>query len=110
MRPAPPPWPSRPRATAGRRLSSRPVAVEMRDVAPGLWLWRQPHPDWREGADWDPIVTSVAVESRGVKLVLDALAPPPSQHDVWERLDRLQPDVAVVLKPDHLRDVDLFVR
>jgi hypothetical protein len=23
--------------------------VEVRDVAPGLKLWRQPHPAWREG-------------------------------------------------------------
>jgi hypothetical protein len=23
--------------------------VEVRVVAPGLWLWRQSHPAWREG-------------------------------------------------------------
>ncbi len=28
------------------------MSVGMRDVAPGLWLWRQRHPDWREGFDW----------------------------------------------------------
>ena len=43
---------------------STPV-VEVRDVAPGLWLWRQPHPDWREGLDWEPEVSSWCVESRG---------------------------------------------
>jgi len=86
------------------------VGVEMRDVAPGLWLWRQPHPAWREGNDWEPEVTSVAVESRGVALVLDPLAPPPSARRVWERLDALRPHAVVVLKPDHVRDVDLFVR
>ena len=42
-------------------------------------------------------------------LVLDPLAPPPSARDVWERLDALAGAV-VVLKPDHIRDVDLFVR
>ncbi len=82
----------------------------MRDVAPGLWLWRQPHPDWREGFDWEPRVTSFAVESRGVALLLDPLAPPPGARDVWARLDALGPEVVVVLKPDHVRDVDLFVR
>ena len=86
------------------------VAVEMRDVAPGLWLWRQPHPSWEEGADWEPEVASFAVESRGVALVLDPLAPPPSARDVWARIDALAPRVVVVLKPDHVRDVDLFVR
>jgi len=82
----------------------------MRDVAPGLWLWRQPHPAWEEGADWEPEVASFAVESRGVALVLDPLAPPPSARDVWERLEERPPEAVVVLKPDHIRDVDLFVR
>ena len=82
----------------------------MRDVAPGLWLWRQRHPDWREGFDWEPQVTSFAVESRGVALLLDPLAPPPAARAVWARLDALGAEVVVVLKPDHVRDVDLFVR
>jgi hypothetical protein len=86
------------------------VSVEMRDVAPGLWLWRQPHPDWRAGFDWEPEVTSVAVESRGAAVVVDPLAPPPGEREVWARLDALEPDAVVVLKPDHVRDVDLFVR
>ena len=82
----------------------------MRDVAPGLWLWRQPHPDWREGSDWEPEVASFAVESRGVAVVLDPLAPPPRARKVWARLNKLRPEAVVVLKPDHVRDVDLFVR
>jgi hypothetical protein len=86
------------------------VAVEMRDVAPGLWLWRQPHPDWSEGNDWEPEVASFAVESRGVPVLLDPLAPPPAARDVWERIDALAPRVVAVLKPDHVRDVDLFAR
>jgi len=86
------------------------VAVEIRDVAPGLWLWRQPHPDWQEDSDWEPEVSSFAVASRGVGVLLDPLAPPPGEREVWERIDALDPAVAVVLKPDHVRDVDLFVR
>jgi hypothetical protein len=84
--------------------------VEVRDVAPGLWLWRQPHPDWREGLDWEPEVSSFVVESRGEAIVLDPLAPPPSAREVWDRLDATPPTTVVVLKPDHVRDVDLFVR
>jgi hypothetical protein len=82
----------------------------MRDVAAGLWLWRQPHPDWREGFDWEPEVSSWCVESGGETIVLDAMAPPPSAVDVWRRLEERPPTVAVVLKADHVRDVDLFVR
>jgi glyoxylase-like metal-dependent hydrolase (beta-lactamase superfamily II) len=86
------------------------VTVEMRDLAPGLWLWRQPHPDWVEGSDWEPQVASFAVESRGAAVLLDPLAPPPGARDLWARIDAFAPDAIVVLKPDHVRDVDLFVR
>src|SRR3954454_23795099 len=84
--------------------------AEVRDLAPGLWLWRQPHPDWTEASDFDGPVSSVCVESRGEVVVLDPLAPPPSARSVWDRLEAAPPTVAVVLKPDHVRDVDLFVR
>ena len=86
------------------------MGVEIVDVADGLWLWRQPHPAWEDGNDWDPLVTSVAVASGGVRLVLDPLAPPPGERDAWERIGAHAPEAAVILKPDHVRDVDLFVR
>jgi hypothetical protein len=54
-------------------------------------------------------VSSTCVESGGEVAVLDPLAPPEGD-DVWARLDVSPPTVAVVLKPDHVRDVDLFVR
>jgi glyoxylase-like metal-dependent hydrolase (beta-lactamase superfamily II) len=80
--------------------------AENRDVADGLWLWRQPHPDWSPSAHWQPDVSSFCVTSRGVTAVLDPLAP---QDDaVWRRLDGLRPTVAAYLKPDHLRDVRRF--
>ncbi|HEX8101271.1 MAG TPA: hypothetical protein VF533_01530 [Solirubrobacteraceae bacterium] len=86
------------------------MSVEVRDVAPGLWLWRQPHPDWRAGDGWEAEVASFAVASRGVTLLLDPLAPPPAERAVWDRIEAARPDAVVVLKPDHVRDVDLFVR
>jgi hypothetical protein len=84
--------------------------VEIRDVVDGLWLWRQPHPAWDGQADWEPEVSSWAVQSRGVRLLLDPLLPPPSARDAWERIDAFDADAVVILKPDHVRDVDLFVR
>jgi hypothetical protein len=86
------------------------VTVEVRDVAPGLWIWRTEHPDWAPQVDWEPLVTSTCVESNGEVAVLDALAPPEGAREVWDRLDAWPPTLAVVLKPDHVRDVDLFVR
>jgi hypothetical protein len=84
--------------------------VEMIDVAPGLWVWRVEHPGWREDVGWEPPVTSTLVESGGETAVLDAIAPPPDAREIWERLDARPPTLAVVLKPDHVRDVDLFVQ
>ena len=83
---------------------------ELRDVVSGLWLWRVEHPDWRPGLDWEHLVTSTVVESRGEVAVLDPLAPPDDAYEIWERLDACPPTLVVILKPDHVRDVDVFVR
>lgn len=86
------------------------MAHELIDVAPGLWVWRMQHPDWAPHVDWEQFVTSTCVESGGEVAVLDALAPPEEAPEIWERLDARPPTLAVVLKPDHVRDVDVFVR
>jgi hypothetical protein len=84
------------------------MSVELRDVSEGLWLWRQPHWEWREGVDWEPEVSSFVVQSRDETVLLDPLAPPPRAHQVYARLDANRPTTIVVLKPDHVRDVDVF--
>jgi hypothetical protein len=81
---------------------------EIHDLAPGLWIWRLSYPDWHEGAGWPEVVTSTCVESAGEVAVLDALAPP-EDSEVWQRFEAKPPTLAVVLKPDHVRDVDLIV-
>jgi hypothetical protein len=86
------------------------VTVEIRDVAPGLWLWRQRHWEWRAGDDWEPEVASFVVESGHDVMLLDPLAPHPTEgREVYERLELRRPTGVVVLKPDHVRDVDLFM-
>jgi hypothetical protein len=80
--------------------------VEIRDVAPGLWIWRLRHPRWKSGQGWEPVVTCTCVESQGEILVLDPLA----CDAAFARLDQHRPTAAVVLKPDHVRDIDIFVR
>ena len=84
--------------------------AEIRDVAPGLWVWRLHHPRWKAGQGWDPIVASTCVQSQGETLVLDPLAPPDGSDKVWQRLDASPPTAIVVLKPDHVRDVDRFAQ
>ncbi len=85
------------------------MPAEIRDVAPGLWIWRLDHPDWAPHVGWERPVTSTYVETGGEVAVLDPLAPP-DDGEFWERLDAKPPTLAVILKPDHVRDVDVFVR
>jgi glyoxylase-like metal-dependent hydrolase (beta-lactamase superfamily II) len=80
------------------------------DVAPGLWVWSSPHPEWTPESDFDGPVNSTYVTADDEVVVLDPLAPQPDCREAWARLDGEPPTVAVVLKPDHVRDVDLFVR
>jgi hypothetical protein len=82
----------------------------MVDVAQGLWIWRVEHPDSDAGYGWDRLVGSTCVESGGEVAVLDGLAPPEKATEIWKRLDERRPTLAVVLTPNHLRDVHLFVR
>ena len=80
------------------------------DLAPGLWIWRARHPFWTDDADWQPVVTSTFVESRGERAVIDAISPALDYIGLWERLDMSPPTMALVTMPDHVRDVDLFSR
>ena len=86
------------------------VSAEIREVSDGLWLWRVEYPDWRPGLGWGPFVNSTCVASAGEVALLDPIAPPKDATATWERLDAASPTLAVVLKPDHVRDVDLFVQ
>ena len=83
---------------------------ELRDVQPGLWVWRVEHPAWTPESDWEPLVTSTYVASRGEVALFDPIAPPPEAQEIWERLDATPPTMVVILKPDHVRDVDVFVQ
>ncbi len=79
----------------------------LRDVVPGLWIWRQAHPDWSPDADYDPPVTCTCVHAGGEVVVIDPLLP--ADAAVQRRLDADPPTVVAILKPDHIRDVDAFV-
>jgi hypothetical protein len=86
-----------------------PASSHVRDICPGLWIWQLEHPLWRPGQGWDPVVACTCVDTGGERLVIDPLDPGTEQSDVWTRLDRVPPTAVVILKPDHVRDVDSFV-
>ncbi len=90
--------------------TARGALEEIRDVADGLWLWRVRHSRWTPGSEWEPVVASTCVASGGETVLIDPIAPPDGAAAFWDRLDARPPTVVVVLKPDHVRAVDLFVR
>jgi glyoxylase-like metal-dependent hydrolase (beta-lactamase superfamily II) len=86
------------------------LMAQVMDVAPGLWIWRIQHPDWAPHVDWERFVTATCVETGGEVALLDPLAPPEEATEIWARLDAKPPTMVAILKPDHVRDVDLFVQ
>jgi hypothetical protein len=83
---------------------------ELRDVAPGLWIWRLEYPDWRPGARWDRVVTSTCVESGGEIALLDPLAPPEDATEIWARSTPSRRPPWSSSSPTMCATVDVFVR
>jgi glyoxylase-like metal-dependent hydrolase (beta-lactamase superfamily II) len=78
--------------------------THIQDVADGLFVWRVPNPRWPQG------LTSTCAVAGSETVVIDPLVPPDEVPELWRRLDALAPSMLVVLKPDHVRDVDFFAR
>jgi glyoxylase-like metal-dependent hydrolase (beta-lactamase superfamily II) len=61
--------------------------VSVDELAPGLWRWTAPHPEWREDADWERDVGCVYYEAPEATVLIDALVPPERER-FFEALDR----------------------
>ena len=81
--------------------------VELQDLEDGLWIWRLRHPHWKPGVDWQPWVTSTCVHVGREVILIDPLFPPMQRLGFWQRLQRQLPTAIIILKPDHVRDVDI---
>jgi hypothetical protein len=68
----------------------------MRELRPGIWHWRSPHPDWDEQQWWPELVSSYAIEVGGDLILFDPLAVP-------DRL-RERASAVVLTAPYHERD------
>ena len=86
---------SRSRARLGAEETTKAVGssrVDLTEIAPGLWRWTAPHPDWRPGAepgspgDWEQNVGCVLYEARDAAVFIDPLLPP-DPETLWRRLD-----------------------
>ncbi len=68
----------------------------MDEIAPNLWHWTAPHPDWKpesrgkDGLGWDRIVSSYALVADDVLVLIDPQLPAEEADAtrVWEALDR----------------------
>ena len=77
----------------------------MRELRPGLWHWKAPHPEWKPSEPWDENVSSYAIDDGERLLLFDPLAVP---SEIEERVaDR---ETAIVLTaPWHERDTQRLV-
>ena len=68
----------------------------MEQIAPGLWHWTAPHPDWKprnrgkNGLGWDEIVSSYALITDAAFVLIDPLVPTDAAEAdrFWKALDR----------------------
>ena len=61
--------------------------MNVSELAPGFWRWTAPHPDWKEGADWEQDVGCVYYEAADATVLIDPLVPPERER-FFEALDR----------------------
>jgi glyoxylase-like metal-dependent hydrolase (beta-lactamase superfamily II) len=61
--------------------------VRVAELAPGLWRWTAPHPDWKARDDWEQEVGCVYYEAPAATVLIDPLVPP-ERDRFFEALDR----------------------
>ena len=66
--------------------------MEVQRVDDGLWRWTAPHPDWKDGDDWERDVGCVYWEAGDAVVLVDPLVPS-ARADRERFLDALDRDV-----------------
>ncbi len=65
--------------------------METQQIAPGLWRWTAPHPNWRNWPDWPDVpeeVGCVYYEAPDTVVLIDALIPAGEEEEFLAHLDR----------------------
>ncbi len=70
--------------------------MKVHELAPGLWRWTAPHPEWKPGDEWEREVGCVYYEGPEAICLIDPLVPEAEEERFWEALDR---DVERARKP-----------
>ncbi len=77
----------------------------MRELRPGLWHWKAPHPQWEPTEPWNQNVSSYAIDDGERLLLFDPLALPSELEELATRRE-----TAIVLTaPWHERDTKSLV-
>ena len=67
-------------------------AMSVQEIAPRLWWWSAPHPEWKPSyakkGGWEETVSSYAVVADDAFVVFDPLVPDDETERFWEALDR----------------------
>ena len=85
--------------------------MEVRELAPGLWGWTAPHPEWKPGQGWDEDVWCWYVELDGATALVDPLVPGDEAERFWRHLDadverRARPVHVLLTASQHRRSAD----
>jgi glyoxylase-like metal-dependent hydrolase (beta-lactamase superfamily II) len=67
--------------------------VTIEEIAPRLWWWSAPHPEWtpasdKNGQGWGRIVSSYALGADDAFVLFDPLVPKDAEPEFWDALDR----------------------
>jgi glyoxylase-like metal-dependent hydrolase (beta-lactamase superfamily II) len=76
-----------------------------RELRPGLWHWKAPHPQWEPTEPWDQNVSSYAIDDGERLLLFDPLSVPPE----IEQLAADRETAIVLTAPWHERDTQPLV-
>jgi len=77
----------------------------VRELAPGLWHWQAPHPEWGPDEWWPQMVSSYAIDDDARLLLFDPLSLPSEVEELVS-----QRETAIVLTaPWHERDTQILV-
>lgn len=67
--------------------------MDAQEIAPRLWWWSAPHPEWtpeeaEDGQGWDETVSSYALVADEAFVLFDPLVPRDDPDGFWQALDR----------------------
>jgi hypothetical protein len=90
--------------------------MDVQEIAPRLWHWTAPHPEWKpsnrgkDGLGWDETVSSYALVADDAFVLMDPLVPGDEGDSagLWDALDRDveahgPPEILISVHPYHAR-------